>query len=181
MRPVPDPAAERRLPGQVRNVFAACRSRHLPLTAGIGPVARGVADCPAAVREALFARQVAVCSSTDRAIATSADLGMYRMFAHIGGIEALRAAVAETLGPLLEADRNGTSEPLHTLRVYLEKDRRPAEAARGLHVHVNTLRFRVERIASLLSVELDDPGARFSTALALRLVPVLGVASPAVD
>jgi len=173
--PVPDPDSERRLPGQVRDVLNACRGRHLPLTAGIGPVTRGVADYPSAVREALFARQVAVYSSTDRTIATSADLGMYRMFAHIGGITALRDAVVETLGALLDADRNGNSELTHTLRVYLEKDRRLAETARALHVHVNTLRYRVERISSLLSVDLDDPEVRFFTTLALRLVPVLGI------
>ncbi|MFF3332757.1 helix-turn-helix domain-containing protein [Streptomyces sp. NPDC002888] len=173
--PVPDPDSERRLPGQIRDVLAACRSRRLLLTAGIGPVARGVTDYPDAVREALFARQVAVYSSTDRTIATSADLGMYRMFAHIGGIEALRGAVVETLGPLLDADRQGNSDLTHTLRVYLEKDRRLAETARALHVHVNTLRYRVERISSLLSADLDDPEVRFFTTLALRLVPVLGV------
>lgn len=171
--PVPDPPAVERLPRQIREVIAACRPRRL--TAGIGPVCRGADDYPAAVREAVFARRVAAYSSSGREVAASADLGMYRLFAHIGGTAALRSTVQETLGPLIEADERTGSDLVHTLRVYLERDRRIAETARALHVHVNTLRYRIDRIAKLLDVDLDDAESRFFVSLAFHLFPVVGV------
>ena len=171
--PVPTAEDEAKLPDQVESILAVCRPERL--TAGIGPVCRKADDYPIAVREAMFARQVAAQSITGRAIAASSELGMYRLFAHVGGMGALRSAVLETLGPLLDVDARDGSDLLNTLHTFLEHDRRIAETARALHLHVNTLRYRVERIARLLKADLDDPEKRFFVLLALRLRGIVGV------
>ncbi len=144
------------------------------LGAGIGPVCRRAEDYPAAVREARFALRVGVHGLRERTVVTAESLGMYRLFAHVGGVDALAAAAEETLAPVLRADSRDGSDLLHTLQTYLEKDRRAAETARALHVHVNTLRYRIERVGKLLRVDLDDPDARFFLLLALRLSTVVG-------
>ncbi|MBP2210813.1 sugar diacid utilization regulator [Rhodococcus ruber] len=144
------------------------------LGAGIGPVCRRAEDYPAAVREARFALRVGVHGLRERTVVTVESLGMYRLFAHVGGVDALAAAAEETLAPVLRADSRDGSDLLHTLQTYLEKDRRAAETARALHVHVNTLRYRIERVGKLLRVDLDDPDARFFLLLALRLSTVVG-------
>lgn len=159
------------LPRNVRQILEACWPERL--AAGIGPICNDRDDYPDAVREALFARQLADHAAI-RSIVTSEELGMYRLFAHAGGVHALRAAVHQTLGPLLDAETGDHSGLLETLRVYLENDRRLAVSARVLHLHVNTLRYRIDRIASLLSVDLDDPEVRFFLMLSLRLSPVIG-------
>ncbi|AWG98469.1 helix-turn-helix domain-containing protein [Rhodococcus ruber] len=144
------------------------------LGAGIGPVCRRAEDYPAAVREARFALRVGVHGLHERTVVTVESLGMYRLFAHVGGVDALAAAAEETLAPVLRADSRDGSDLLHTLQTYLEKDRRATETARALHVHVNTLRYRIERVGKLLGVDLDDPDARFFLLLALRLSTVVG-------
>lgn len=169
--PVPDQESQEKLPRQIHNLMMACGPNKL--TAGIGPVCTSANDYPAAVKEAIFARQVALFSSSGRNLVASKDLGMYRLFAHIGGVEALRDSVRETLGPLLQADESTGSDLLHTLQIYLERDRRVAETARALHIHVNTLRYRIERIVSLLKLDLNDSESRFFLTLALRLFPIV--------
>lgn len=144
------------------------------LGAGIGPVCRRAEDYPAAVREARFALRVGVHGLHERTVVTVESLGMYRLFAHVGGVDAVAAAAEETLAPVLRADSRDGSDLLHTLQTYLEKDRRAAETARALHVHVNTLRYRIERVGKLLRVDLDDPDARFFLLLALRLSTAVG-------
>ncbi|ABM15183.1 putative GAF sensor protein [Mycolicibacterium vanbaalenii PYR-1] len=171
--PVPEVEQEAKLVGQVESIVTACRPERL--TAGIGPVCRKADDYPLGVREALFARQVAAQSRTGKAVVSSAELGMYRLFAHVGGTDALLGAVLETLGPLLDADGRDGSDLLNTLHAFLEHDRRIAETARALHLHVNTLRYRVDRIARLLKTDLDDPEKRFFILLALRLRGVVGL------
>lgn len=153
-------------------IIEECRPH--ALGAGIGPVCRRAEDYPAAVREARFALRVGVHGLRERTVVTVESLGMYRLFAHVGGVDAVAAAAEETLAPVLRADSRDGSDLLHTLQTYLEKDRRAAETARALHVHVNTLRYRIERVGKLLRVDLDDPDARFFLLLALRLSTVVG-------
>ena len=56
-----------------------------------------------------------------------------------------------------------------TLRVYLDSFGDVAAAARSLHVHPNTVRYRVRRIENLMSTSLADPEVRLLFSLGLRL------------
>jgi DNA-binding PucR family transcriptional regulator len=62
------------------------------------------------------------------------------------------------------------SDPLlaDTLRAYLDGFGDVATVAQELHVHPNTVRYRVRRIEKLLSTSLDDPDDRLVLALGLR-------------
>jgi DNA-binding PucR family transcriptional regulator len=57
-----------------------------------------------------------------------------------------------------------------TLRAYLDSFGDVAAAAQRLHVHPNTVRYRVRRIATLLSTSLADPEVRLVLSLGLRAV-----------
>jgi DNA-binding PucR family transcriptional regulator len=56
----------------------------------------------------------------------------------------------------------------HTLEAYLDGFGDIAAVAQRLHVHPNTVRYRVRRIEKLLSTSLDDPDDRLVLALGLR-------------
>ncbi|HOW95029.1 MAG TPA: helix-turn-helix domain-containing protein, partial [Mycolicibacterium fallax] len=55
-----------------------------------------------------------------------------------------------------------------TLRVYLDSFGEIAAAAAQLHVHPNTVRYRVRRIEQLLGTPLADPDVRLVLSLSLR-------------
>ncbi|EID11492.1 hypothetical protein MXEN_15642 [Mycobacterium xenopi RIVM700367] len=57
-----------------------------------------------------------------------------------------------------------------TLRLYLDSFGDVAFAAQRLHVHPNTVRYRIRRIEKLLSTSLADPDVRLLFALGLRAV-----------
>ncbi|OBI37319.1 CdaR family transcriptional regulator [Mycobacterium sp. E2238] len=57
-----------------------------------------------------------------------------------------------------------------TLRVYLDSFGDVAAAAQSLHVHPNTVRYRVRRIEKLLTTSLADPEVRLLFSLSLRLL-----------
>jgi DNA-binding PucR family transcriptional regulator len=59
---------------------------------------------------------------------------------------------------------------VETLRAYLDSFGDVAAAARWLHVHPNTVRYRVRRIEKLLGSTLDDPDVRLLLALSLRAI-----------
>ncbi|WP_022888613.1 helix-turn-helix domain-containing protein [Agromyces italicus] len=78
-----------------------------------------------------------------------------------GALDAARAA----LGPLLEADRDGTL--LLTLTVALDHSDRPAVVASVLGVHRNTVAARLERVRSL-GIDPGDPQQRLAIHIAAR-------------
>ncbi len=55
-----------------------------------------------------------------------------------------------------------------TLRVYLDEFGDVAAAAEQLHVHPNTVRYRVRRIETMLTTSLADPDVRLLLSLGLR-------------
>jgi DNA-binding PucR family transcriptional regulator len=59
---------------------------------------------------------------------------------------------------------------VQTLRAYLDGFGDVAAAAEQLHVHPNTVRYRVRRIETLLATSLADPDVRLLLSLGLRVV-----------
>lgn len=57
---------------------------------------------------------------------------------------------------LAEADRAGKSAYLETLAAYLECSQRPAAACAALHIHRNTLDYRLRRMESLVPIDWGD-------------------------
>ncbi|MDQ2755907.1 MAG: helix-turn-helix domain-containing protein, partial [Actinomycetota bacterium] len=76
-----------------------------------------------------------------------------------GGLEELRR----------HDEAHGTAYLL-TLGAHLDHHSDPARAAAALHVHPNTLRYRLARIAEVVDLQLDDPTTRL--ALRLHLLPL---------
>jgi DNA-binding PucR family transcriptional regulator len=69
----------------------------------------------------------------------------------------------------LDAETDGSRERLReTLRAWLDHQGNVREVARALHVHPQTVRYRIGRLRERLGADLDDPEARFELSLALR-------------
>lgn len=82
--------------------------------------------------------------------------------------EPLAALAERRLAPL--ADRSATQRErlAETLRAWLELQGSAPAVAERLHVHPQTVRYRLARLREALGDALDDPEARFELLLALR-------------
>ncbi len=95
------------------------------------------------------------------------EIGMHRLLL-AGAPDDLRAALRRrVLGPLLSYDAEQGTDLVHTLRVFLECSGSPTRAARELHVHVNTLRYRIGRASELLGTDLTEFTEQLDVYLAL--------------
>ncbi len=63
--------------------------------------------------------------------------------------ELLREYCERTVGPLIAYDGSKQTELMATLRTYLDCDASPTAAARRLHTHPQTVRYRLRRIGEL--------------------------------
>ncbi|WP_344062766.1 PucR family transcriptional regulator [Terrabacter lapilli] len=77
----------------------------------------------------------------------------------------------ELLGPvgmLREHDELHQTAYLTTLAAWLDHPGDPRASAQGLHVHPNTLRYRLQRLSDVVELDLHDPETRLALRLQLR-------------
>ena len=82
--------------------------------------------------------------------------------------ESLRRFVTEMLGDLERYEEGRETPLLQTLEELILAHWNQREAARRLHIHINTLLYRVQRIEKLTGFSLADPEMRVALAVAVR-------------
>ncbi len=82
---------------------------------------------------------------------------------------AVEAFVRRTIGEVVEYDRRRGTDLVRTLDAYFACGMSPARTKDELHVHVNTVAQRLERIGRLLGADWQSPERALEVQLALRL------------
>jgi PucR C-terminal helix-turn-helix domain len=72
------------------------------------------------------------------------------------------------LAPLLQETENSRARLSETLLAWLDHQANVPEIAKALHIHPQTVRYRLGRLRERFGTALDDPQARFELGLALR-------------
>ena len=131
-----------------------------------------------AVREAARAAEIAASILGGPTTLHFARLGALRLIFHLAGNPELRAFQRDAIGPLETSDSTRRSEFVRTLDAFLRAGGNHMRASRDLHVHRNTLIYRLERIQELLGgADLEDPETRLNLQLALKIRSALGGAA----
>lgn len=171
--PVPEPGVERAVVERaVRGVRGDGGGGRRTFAAGVSRVVSDAADLAAAYEQARKALQAGRRLHGPSAVAHFDDLGVFRLLSLIDDEDELDRFVRETLKDL--APGPGTSAEAATLRetlqVLLDSNLNVAEAARLLHFHYNTLRYRIGKIERVVGPFTHDANLRLDLALALRVV-----------
>jgi DNA-binding PucR family transcriptional regulator len=72
------------------------------------------------------------------------------------------------LGPVFDYDAEHDTNLIETLTVFLDCTGSWTRAGESLHVHVNTLRYRISRVEELTGMDLSDFAQRVDVYLALQ-------------
>ncbi|MFP8960443.1 PucR family transcriptional regulator, partial [Streptomyces nanhaiensis] len=143
----------------------------------LGPGRRVRGDAGEAARSA--AGVAAACDEARRCLDTLRLLGRLGEGAAAGDLGFLGLLLADgrdidgfvrrTLGPLLEYDERRGTDLVGTLEAYFASGSSPARTKDVLHVHVNTVAQRLERVGRLLGSDWQCPERALEVQLALRL------------
>ncbi|MGL4649640.1 MAG: helix-turn-helix domain-containing protein [Caldilineaceae bacterium] len=101
------------------------------------------------------------------------DLGLYQLLTALGTNPEAARFYRKTLGKLMAYDNEKHAELVATLEGFFACHGNLSQTAARMHIHRNTLTYRLEQIANITQLDLDDPDARFSLQLALKLRPIL--------
>ncbi|MBA0127111.1 helix-turn-helix domain-containing protein [Haloechinothrix sp. YIM 98757] len=105
-----------------------------------------------------------------RAVVTGhEDLSSHMMLLAAVPDEVRQSFRTRVLGPVLEYDKAHGGDLVPTLRAFLDSSGSWTKCARELHVHVNTLRYRIQRIEQLTGRDLSRIDDRVDFYLAFAL------------
>lgn len=162
-------ASARRLATEIVDTSGGAFSAHM--LAAIGSTVSALEELPRSRAEA------------DRVLTVlkRCDLGL--RVAHVNDVHAPAALLelkelvtgrphlwSEKLTLLVDHDEQRGTAYVDTLRAYLDCLGDVTEAARRVHVHANTFRYRLRRLVELSGINLDDPEERLLTELQLRTI-----------
>jgi len=159
---VPDPQA----PGRRAQLESGLDG----VPAALGP-AVALGRAPLSLARARAAHALVLDGVVDRGGLVVADEHLPALLLH-GGDRSLAADLAASaLAPLAELRPGARGRLRATLRVWLDHPGQVTRVAGELHVHPQTVRYRVAQLRELFGDRLEDPDARFELALALRAEP----------
>lgn len=138
------------------------------LTAGCSSEHQEYTSAAAAYREALQILELKqLLPYHTRELLLYEEIGFWAYLPAILEQKRSRTRSSRLLYPLKEHDREHKSDLLKTLAVYLSLDGNLKESAAFLHIHVNTLIYRLNRITEITGKSLKETGYRTSIYLDL--------------
>ncbi|WP_114453746.1 PucR family transcriptional regulator [Halopolyspora algeriensis] len=140
----------------------------LRLTMGVSDISEAV-GLRGAIEEARHARNLAAHRSSRCGIAAAAELATHQVLLASATDDLRRSYRQRVLSRLLAYDETHHSDLVLTLRTFLECSGSWSRCAKRLHVHVNTLRYRIRRVEEITGRDLGDFTTRVDFYLALQL------------
>ncbi len=163
-----------------RQLGAACVSRLRELfpgtsvIVGIGGTCREPPEIARSYAQAHRTTETMRRLGRDGTVTAFRDLGIHRLLLQVPDLSELRSFAADVLGQLSMHEREHKSEYLATLACYFRENNSPQRASRILHVHPNTVAYRIKRIEEITGLRLDDYRDRLLAQVALEILDALG-------
>jgi sugar diacid utilization regulator len=167
-------------PMEARQLAAACLARLSELfpaakvVIGIGGICRDPRDVARSYAQAQRTTQTLQRLGRSGAVSAFGDLGILRLLLQVPDLAELRSFAADVLGKLSMHEHEHKSEYLTTLACYFRENNSPQRASRILHVHPNTVAYRVKRIEEITGLRLDNYTDRLIAQVALEILDSLG-------
>lgn len=153
----------------VRDPLSAGLAEDGRLTLGVSAAVHSADGLRGALEEARHARRVAAARPGRVCAAGHHELASHVLLLPFVPDDVRRAFTARLLDPLRDYDRRHRAELIPTLEAFLDCDGSWTRCAARLHLHVNTLRYRVGRIEQLTSRDLSRLEDKLDFFLALRM------------
>ncbi|GAB4544895.1 MAG: PucR family transcriptional regulator [Anaerolineae bacterium] len=171
-------SARKVMPRTIRQLADAILTRmkaqypNANLAIGVGRPVDTLSEWRTSYSEAVAAQRIAQQWRVDHPL-YFADLGVYRLLSLLLETPELRSFYRETLGDL-GTESSSNDEFIHTLETFFEEHGNLSQTASRLHVHRNTLLYRMDRIGQIGSFDLENPETRLAVHLALKIRRLLG-------
>ncbi|AZR72674.1 hypothetical protein BBF96_04280 [Anoxybacter fermentans] len=135
---------------------------------GVSSLSKGLFSLKQSYREAKESIRVAKITNCYGKVLYYEKLGVYRLLHKIDA-KVLENFLHDILGPLIRYDQENNTELVKTLDCYFKNNANLKRLADELYVHYNTILYRMERIQTILGVDLSDRDTRLNLEIALKI------------
>lgn len=139
------------------------------VTIGIGNFYPCITEAHKSYQDALKAIQLGRNMYKGNTIIFYDELGIYKLLGSVCHTEIAEEIQNKYLHKIIEYDKNNQSDLLPTLWYIAKNDWNLKAAARELFLHYNTIKYRFNKICSLLGINEIDAEEKLNLALALKL------------
>jgi purine catabolism regulator len=142
---------------------------------GIGRPCESVLDLKRSFLEAVEAIRMARKIALPHAVAHFEDFVVYHLLDSINNRQELERFFNNTVGKLVEYDANNNTDLVNTLEHFFACRGNMSAAAEKLFIHRNTMMYRLDKIKSILNVDLEDAEELLELHLGLRAMRLLSM------
>jgi sugar diacid utilization regulator len=173
---VPDRDGQAAAGTDVSRLSAACLTRMRDLfpeavvTVGIGGSCRDPAEIARSYGQARRTIDAVVRLGRQGQTVAFEDLGIHRLLLQVPDLAELKSFATEILGELDRQDPQRGAELLATLACYFRENNSPQRTAKSLHVHPNTVAYRIRRVQEITGLRLDTYRDRLMAQVAIEIV-----------
>lgn len=140
---------------------------------GVGRFHPGLEGIHISYMESMKAIKLSKPISRDSGSIHYEDLGIYRILSPFADQQEKEAIYAETIGKLVDYDRSNNSNLVTSLSEYFAHNCVLSETASKLFVHVNTMKYRLQKIEQLTGCSIHDAEERLLLHIGLKLHSIL--------
>lgn len=131
-------------------------SSDIKLVMGVGRAYEGIGDLQKSFTEASRCVILSEKMNMSGRVFWYEEMGIYNLFSELADKKVMQEFIDNTLGVIIEYDRNNNSKLLETLKAYLWNNNSLIHASEQLYTHRNTVKYRVQRISQLTGRDFDD-------------------------
>jgi hypothetical protein len=166
---VADPSDAREL-GRTAVLQAAALLPAWRVTVGVGGTCASASAIARSYAQARRALETAQRFGHHSDVVAFEDLGLYRLLFHVTDPAELHGFIDQVLGALIDYDQRHNADFVRTLGTFLANNGNLQATARELNLHVNSVTYRVQRIQSIASLDLEQSEDRLLAQVALKIL-----------
>jgi sugar diacid utilization regulator len=173
---VPDRDGQAPPSAEASRLSTACVARMRDLfpeavvTVGIGGSCQDPAEIARSYGQARRTIDAVVRLGRQGQVVAFEDLGIHRLLLQVPDLAELRSFATEILGELRRQDPQRGAELLATLACYFRENNSPQRTAQSMHVHPNTVAYRIRRVQEITGLRLDTYRDRLMAQVAIEIL-----------
>lgn len=142
----------------------------LTFSVGISQASSSIPGIQSAFKEAETALMALRQTKKNGGILAFDELGLLPVLLQGNNYPAMQEYMKTQLSKLISYDQEKESDLVHTLRLYLLNSGHLQKTSVDCNIHINTLKYRIQRIEEILETNLANGETRFNLYLALSIL-----------
>lgn len=159
----------------VERILGALLKMKIPVKVGVSAAGRSLHHISESFRQVIEGIRLGRIIFPEKNVYDYGDMMIYDLLGNAISLDNLLSLYSNTVAELDVFDRKNNTEFLQTLEVFLENNCNTSKAAQELHLHRNTMMYRMERIEDILQADLKVPEVVLNLRLGIRAKKILKI------